>query len=215
MGWDMLLLVQAPGSRDWKLVGASDFRGSPTLGGRQVILSTDSRQWARGFWAPTVRVERYTATLCSLESSDVLTPADIEAIIAALNQATSFTQVTTPDRAAAALQVLAGSRVGRNQRVTIPGMGERSFALRPRADPGALMRATPIPIGIAHSAAAATMAFILAWSITFGGAWRVVPRVLAWRRRRIGVCPNCSYPIEGLPIARCPECGTALPADPR
>ena len=26
-----------------------------------------------------------------------------------------------------------------------------------------------------------------------------------------GLCPGCGYPVEGLPEARCPECGASLP----
>lgn len=47
--------------------------------------------------------------------------------------------------------------------------------------------------------------------------WRAVgvnrPADRATRRLDAGQCPNCRYPIGGLPQPRCPECGTAWIVD--
>lgn len=39
-------------------------------------------------------------------------------------------------------------------------------------------------------------------------AWRF--DILAQRRARVGLCPNCRYDISAIPsVANCPECGAA------
>lgn len=54
---------------------------------------------------------------------------------------------------------------------------------------------------------------VVAWALC---AWAIsiIARLpIAWikhRRRRIGICAHCKYPVTGL-IERCPECGTPFP----
>lgn len=53
--------------------------------------------------------------------------------------------------------------------------------------------------------------------VSLAVAARLLRRGFAWRRLGLGVCPVCSYPLQGLPerAACCPECGESLGPHPR
>lgn len=75
-----------------------------------------------------------------------------------------------------------------------------------RWDPRMVRRAR---IGVAAILAADSMLGVGAW-------WRAIVewhrrrcrRAAEEARRREGLCRECGYPLEGLPVRRCPECGT-------
>ncbi|MEZ6244226.1 MAG: hypothetical protein R3B57_14420 [Phycisphaerales bacterium] len=68
--------------------------------------------------------------------------------------------------------------------------------------PGFWMMQRPTPLGPFHNLLAffALLAMILFWAL-----WPMTFRW--WRRYRRGLCFRCAYPLGGVTIHKCPECG--------
>ncbi len=77
-------------------------------------------------------------------------------------------------------------------------------------------RTSSLWLGYLHNAAA------IAAALLFLASLRWVPQTPAHIRSRLhskrlseGLCPRCSYNLHGLREPKCPECGAALPTEPR